>query len=269
MSVHGVDLGPRGTRPWTRPDEPAGRPSAVAPWIRALWLALAVSMGSSCSAQSGVALCFDDYFIDQWYGQRALFEQYGARVTFSVTHFDQLETEEVEWLHDLEDDGHEIGCHSLTHADPLAYLETHSVDEYIAEEIEPAIELMEVEGFHPTSFTFPWDGQTDELVDGLLGYFEILRGSGHLEGPQDFYYKPIDGRLIGGARLDEGWWTEDQLDAALRRADRNGSVLVVYAHRILEESDKSHITPDSLETALAMIEERDLPFATLSELVVE
>jgi hypothetical protein len=140
---------------------------------------------------------------------------------------------------------------------------------YEAGEIEPAIEVMEAQGFQPTSFTIPWGGQTDDLVDALFGHFEIVRGSGSLGGIQDVRYTADDGRLTNGARLDEGWWTENQLDAALRRADRNGSVLVLYAHRILEESDKSHVTPASLETALALIDERGLPHLTLTELLEE
>ena len=241
--------------------------SAAAVWPPVLWLALASSMAAGCSGRSGVAVCFDDDFVDQWYGQRQLFEQFGARATFAVTRFDQLDSQELEQRHDLEDDGHEIACHSLTHVDPLIYLEDHSVDEYIADEIEPAIELMEAEGFPPTSFTIPWGGQTNALVDVLFEHFEIVRGSGSLGGTQDVFYKSDDGRLIAGARLDEGWWTEAQLDAALRRAERNGSVLVLYAHRIMDESEQSHVTQASLEKALAMIDERGLPHVTLTELL--
>jgi len=233
----------------------------------ALIIALTGLAGCGGGLEPGVSLVFDDYFIDQWYGEKERFEGYGARATFSLALFDTFDEEEIGWLHELEGDGHEIGCHSLTHVNPLEFLEEHTVDDYMAQEIEPAITLMEAEGFTPTSFTFPWDGQTDDLSARLKERFTMLRGSGRFDGPQDIYYGANDGQLVAGARLDSGWWTEEQLDHALTQAAQRGEVLVVYAHRIQsEETEKSHIKPDELETALQIIDDHGLPYVTLSEL---
>lgn len=233
----------------------------------ALWVVVAVLSGCGGGLEPGVSLVFDDYFFDQWYGERERFQRFDAQATFSVALFDTVDDEEMGWLHALEEDGHEIGCHSLTHVNPLEFLEDNSAADYMAQEIEPAMALMEAEGFNPTSFTFPWDGQSPELNALLMERFVMTRGSGRFDGPQDIFYQPRDGQLIAAARLDTGWWTEEQLDEALTQAEDTGSVLVLYAHRIQdEETEKSHITTDELETALQIIDDHGLPYVTLSEL---
>jgi peptidoglycan/xylan/chitin deacetylase (PgdA/CDA1 family) len=219
--------------------------------------------------EAAMALTFDDDFIEQWHDQRALFDDYDVHATFLVTRFDQLTDEQLRWLHDLEQDGHEIGCHSLTHVDPDIFLEDHTVPEYVDAEIVPAIELMQAQGFDPRSFSFPWGSHDDELDAALSPYFEILRTSGTLDEPADALYRWSGDTVLAAGRIDEGHYTMDQLDDAIGLARQRGDALVVYTHRIMGSTDRSHITPDQLEEVLAAAARADLAFGTLSDLTSE
>jgi len=235
---------------------------------RAYALAVVLFLGfAGCghADDAAVVLTFDDAFVEQWHDQRSVFVEYGARVSFMVTRFDSLGEEQISMLRDLEGDGHEIGCHSLTHVDPREFLAEHTVEEYVDAEITPALELMAAAGFEPTSFSYPWGGRSGELDVALWEQFEILRGSGGIgsDGLYDYAGDP----LVFGARVDDGYATIDEVEEAMRRARGDGSALVLYTHRVLEESEASHIKPDDLEELLARATELDLPLKTLSELV--
>ncbi len=230
-------------------------------------LVLVGAVGCTPTGDPAVVLSFDDDFIDQWHGQRDAFVEHGVRATFFVTRFDQLTADEVDMLAELQADGHEIGCHSLTHVDPDVYVEDHTVEQYLDEEVLPAVEAMRAEGFDPTSWSYPWGGRGVAMDDLLAEHFEVLRASGTFSlGEQALYDWDCD-RLIYGARIDNGHTTLDEIERELDKVVDRGKAVVLYTHRILEESDKSHITPDDLEALLAMSEASDARSLTISELV--
>jgi|GEM_PF-498313 len=214
----------------------------------------------------GVALSFDDDFVEQWYTQRDLFKQYGAKVTFFITRFDKLSPENMERLRQLKADGHEIACHSLTHIDPLVFLETGTPDEYIEKEILPAIAIMQEAGFNPTAFSYPWGGRSVPLDWRLTQHFEIIRDSGRIQNPESILYKGDPVRVLTGGSVDSSRATWEDIELALNRAKQADDTALLYSHRILEESEKSHITPQTLEALLRTARDYGLKFYTYSEL---
>ena len=65
--------------------------------------------------QGGIAISFDDRFVKQWYQLRPLLKRYNVKCTFYITQPDSLSDEEVKMLHQLQKEGHEIGCHGAMH----------------------------------------------------------------------------------------------------------------------------------------------------------
>ncbi len=216
--------------------------------------------------EPSLVLTFDDHFMDQWFAYVPLMESFDARVTFFVTRWDLISPEHVAGLRTLEDRGHEVGHHGLLHRNPTDYLADHTVDEYIADEIVPATELMAGDGFFPTAFAYPWGGQTAALDEALSEHFEILRGSGRLSSPDRILHHWDGQAVINGGRLDTGYAPLDELVAAMDRAVAEDAALVVYAHRIFDEGDGSHITPSELEQVLILAAERGMTFSTISDL---
>lgn len=172
-------------------------------------------------------------------------------------------------LRDLQDDGHEMGCHTLNHISPRDYVDTHTVEEFIVEEIDPALEVMDLEGLEHSSFSYPWGNDTHALNAGLLDRFDILRDSGTIADTDHIFHKWRGQRHINAAAVDDGMAPLEDIEAAMDMAVEDETALMLYAHKIAEESSSVHIDPDALEAILAAAEERGLAFHTLSYLVAE
>ena len=87
------------------------------------------------SERSGIALTFDDNYIDEWYAVRSIFQRYDAHATFYVSQYDGLDEDQIDKLRTLQADGHEIAFHGRYHTDAAAYLETHTIQQYLDYEI--------------------------------------------------------------------------------------------------------------------------------------
>ncbi len=215
-------------------------------------------------AAAGIALSFDDDFVAQWFAARELFARYDARATFFVTRFAQLDDAEIQMLRTLEADGHEIGSHGVNHLDAR---EAESPEQYVREEIEPALAAMAAKGFTPASFSYPWGGRSDAL-DALVGRrFPVVRGSGRIEKLERALVTPGSRGLVIGASIDSSKTDIAAIVAALREAKAQRKVAVLYAHRITgDDVPQSHITPETLEAVLAEAKALGLRFYTMAEL---
>lgn len=237
-----------------------------------LLVAFASTSVRAATPEPGVALSFDDDFVDQWFDNAALLESYGAKVTFYVTRYEELSAERKAKLHELQKRGHEIGYHTVTHVDAEVFLQTHSVDEYLAQEIDPGLKRMNDDGFFPQTFAYPWNGHTPETDAALKARFRFVRGSARLKHGDTYLYQP-DGRdhgqtMMPGASLDAANFDADLLEKALTKVQQDGnSVAILYAHQITAvDSPRSHITPASLEQVLKSARDKGLKFYTMKEL---
>lgn len=227
----------------------------------------------------GVALTFDDAYVAEWAAAIPLFERYGAHATFFVSQFDKLTAEQIEGLRTLQAAGHAIGCHSLRHRKAVDYVNEHSVQQYLADEITPAVNLMLDAGLRPTAFAYPNSSNNAATDDALLRQFRHLRSGAYpKEGERiveiDALFTPIGevaarGCLYGCSMDRAGEpGREDvpqQIREALERAKNKGELVVLYSHNIGAEP-KNHITPQALEQVLRDTQELGLKFYTYDEL---
>lgn len=132
---------------------------------------------------SGICLTFDDWFIRGWHEARELFARYDAKATFFLGKPHQVKAADWERLRDLQAEGHEIGCHTLTHARLTKFLQTGSYDDYLAQEVLPALEIMRAEGMRVTSFSYPYFKYRPQLTGRLLEHFEMVREAGVQANP--------------------------------------------------------------------------------------
>lgn len=123
----------------------------------------------------GIALSFDDSSVDAWDEQRPLFQQYGARVTFFVTRYKLLTDAQRGELHDLASDGHDIEAHTVSHQRAPQYVEDHGLDDYLANEAQPSIDVLRADGYDVTAFAYPYGARTAELDHALLERATVLR----------------------------------------------------------------------------------------------
>ncbi|HTL36624.1 MAG TPA: polysaccharide deacetylase family protein [Kofleriaceae bacterium] len=128
----------------------------------------------------GIAVTFDDFEIDAWYGFRDLFDRYDARVTFFVTRYQEWTDDGRQKLHVLYDEGHDIEAHGVHHAYICQYTVDHTLTAYVADEVMPSVEILRADGFAPVAFAFPGGAMGNAIVDMLAPDIPITRGTTQL-----------------------------------------------------------------------------------------
>jgi len=123
----------------------------------------------------GVALSFDDAYIDHWLTGSELYAQYGARLTFFIAYVDNLSPGQRAALHELAARGHAIEAHGIDHLRAPRYVEEHGLAAYIADEVAPSIELLRADGFDVTSFAYPYGARTAEIDRAVLEHVPLVR----------------------------------------------------------------------------------------------
>jgi len=125
----------------------------------------------------GVALGFDDQNVESWYGIRELLRSHGARVTFFVSRFAGLTTEQRGLLAELASDGHAVEPHSVNHLNAETLIPMIGLDAYIAEEVLPSITILQDAGYHPTTFAYPFGRNTEAADEAVLKLVDKVRVS--------------------------------------------------------------------------------------------
>ena len=126
-----------------------------------------------------IFLTFDDKYINEWHKCRGLFKDNDIRATLYVTNLEQFTPREWEQLHDLQDDGHTIGCHGFNHEKVYPFIKEYGFCQYIERELEPFLNMMKFRGFGDIKhFSYP-NGNGNTFTDFmLLKFFKTLRYGG-------------------------------------------------------------------------------------------
>ncbi len=238
-----------------------------------------VSCGPGCAprsehAEAAVVLTFDDVFIEPWHEHRWLFDEHDARATFLLGRLEGVTSERFELLRELQDDGHEMGCHTLNHVDAIDYVHESSVEAYVDEQILPALEIMDREGLAHRSFSYPYGHYTRETNRALLEHFDILRGSGRIGDLGDIFHSWRGETFVNAASVDLGAVDLEATAEAMDLAREREDALMLYAHKIIEsedvyDPDTPSITTEGLADVLQLATDRGLPLHTMSYLVAE
>ncbi len=118
--------------------------------------------------RAAFAFAFDDQAVDAWTATRDVFTAHRARVTFFVTRFQNYTDDMKAQVKQLAADGHDIEAHSVDHLHANAYVDSHGLDAYIADEVKPSIEILRAAGYAPTAFAFPFGEATETTWDRVL-----------------------------------------------------------------------------------------------------
>jgi Polysaccharide deacetylase len=126
-------------------------------------------------ASPGVALSFDDTAVEAWVAMRPLFQQYAARVTFFVCRYHGLTAGQRAGLALLAADGHDIEPHSVEHFRAPQYVESHGLDAYLRNEVDPSIAALRKDGFEVHAYAYPYGARTGEIDDAVAKRVPVLR----------------------------------------------------------------------------------------------
>ena len=231
---------------------------------------ITVTEGQPGGSHAGVALTFDDKTIDQWFELRDLFQQNNTHVTFFITLWgNDLDQDSIEKLRTLQEDGHEIAFHGYNHVNADAYLENHSIQQYLDYEIIPGIEVMNNAGFYPVDFAYPFGSENDTLTAALQNYFVHVRGTDSYIDDPFLYEYGSNQLLIEGAGIDDLTYgnTINDIYDAISNAKQEDKILILYAHEPVQTVTENYtISHDRIEKILINVSQQDMKFYTVSEL---
>lgn len=195
--------------------------------------------------QAGLALSFDDRFVKEWTLLQPLIKKYNVKATFYITQPDSLSDEEVNLLHELQKDGHEIGCHGAMHVRSIPYVWENSLEEYMENEIFYALKTMKKQGFSPKTFAHPGGSQMWYSDHELLKYFSLLRDvslknknfwgyeyTRKVEDMDEIYYQHDNTQKVKALLMDVGTnLSMEDIKKGLKRASEEGSVMMIFGHK--------------------------------------
>jgi PKD repeat protein len=216
----------------------------------------------------GIALTFDDNSIDQWYAIRGLLQQYNAHATFFVTQYANLDKDQINELKALQADGNEIGYHGYAHLDATAYLENHTVNDYMNNEIINGVTLMRADGFDPVDFALP-GGAGDEnsgLMAALQQYFTHIRG---INRAPPYYQYGSNVPLIHAQGIDDISYGQsiNDLYNYISTAKENDEIIIFYGHIPVQTvTDEYQVSYDRLDNILKNGSDQNMTFYTISEI---
>ena len=234
--------------------------------------------------QGGIAISFDDRFVKEWYQLRPLLKKYNAKCTFYITQPDSLSDEEVKLLHQLQQEGDEIGCHGAMHVRSMYYIWDFSLDEYMKNEIFSALKTMKKQGFLPKTFAHPGGSQTWYSDRELLKYFTLLRDvsmknrilwdfnyTHEIENMDEIYYQHDNTQKVNALLIDtSAKLTIEDIKKGLKRASQEGSVMMMFGHKPLtkttQKSDEYGFDVQFLEQILAESAKLNLKTYTMQQL---
>jgi len=224
---------------------------------------------------SGVAITFDDTTINSWFGQRAMFNKYGAKVTFFVSHFFSLDAVQINKLKLLEADGSEIGCHTYSHKGVYKDFngDVSRVNEYIQDQIVPARDLMVNAGFNPVSFAYPYGEHQVAYDAAVRAYFPNIRLTyddfqAPLVEQSTIYHSSNDNYiLLSGAGIDKDFANStNEIVQAMIKARKEGKIITFYGHDVVNDPNKLYnILPQDLEAIVENARNLGLKFYTYKE----
>lgn len=124
---------------------------------------------------AGLALSFDDTSVDAWFALRPLFDQYGAKVTFFVSRYQNIRSPQRAELQQLSADGHAIEPHTVNHLRAPDYVEDNGLNAYLHDEVDPSFEMLRRDGFVADAFAYPFGARTEQIDHAVGKRVSVLR----------------------------------------------------------------------------------------------
>lgn len=220
--------------------------------------------------RAGVILSFDDAYINEWHSTDQQLKKYGWKGTFFVCKINNFRHNQVKKLLELQREGHEIGGHGLQHLNAASFISNHTIDQYMQQEIDPMLKLMDFYGLKISSFAYPYGGRTKALDSALLKKFQFIRGRAFYEkeaSQQGCYYN--NSKLIFSFSIDDTYhrFNIPHLLHLLEYAKKNNRILILNSHKTVKNVTGNYQTKnETLEIVCRYIKEHHMKFYTVSDL---
>jgi peptidoglycan-N-acetylglucosamine deacetylase len=219
--------------------------------------------------QPGIAITFDDNYVNNWHKYLPLLDSLGIKATFYVSGYHQMNAEQVNKLRAIQHRGHEIAYHTLNHYNLVDYVYKYhrSIPQMIQQEIMPGLLKMNQDGFYPKTFAYPFGSHCASLDKALLPYFKSVRA---LNGTTNYGLSQAateKNEVLYGLGLDISSKNSDAIiGKMLTNAKDKNTCAVLVAHRINAENTNLTVTLDRLRAISAQAKSLGLKFYCMSEI---
>ena len=86
--------------------------------------------------------------------------------------------QQIDELMQLAADGNELEPHTVNHLHVLDYVAAHGLDAWLADEVDPSIQVMKDHGLEPHVFAYPFGERNDDLDRAMLERVPAVRATG-------------------------------------------------------------------------------------------
>jgi hypothetical protein len=139
------------------------------------WVTYADMANDSAPHVGGLALAFDDSAVTAWMSVRPLLQQYNARITFFLTRYARFNAVDRANIALLAADGHDIEAHTVNHLRGPQYVDDFGMPAYLADEVQPSIDLLVTDGYPVTTFAYPFGARTGETDRAIFDRVQHIR----------------------------------------------------------------------------------------------
>lgn len=220
--------------------------------------------------KAGVVISFDDAYVDQWFEANKVLKKYDWKATFCVCRIDSIGQPQLQKLHQLQNEGHEIAGHGYHHYNAVKFVNKHGIDQYIKQEIDPMMASMKRLKFNVTSFAYPYGERSAEIDSALSGKFKMIRGrafEGVAPEKEGCYYR--NSKFLYAFDIDNNHvhFSIPYLLELLDDAKKNNKILILSSHQPVTDLTANYQTKiETLEFLCKYMKINDMKFYTLAEL---
>ncbi len=216
--------------------------------------------------EPGIMLSFDDASVDNWYQYMPLLDSFGAKLTFYISNYHQLNYKQKIELREIENKGHEIAYHTTNHYNLEEYLSVEGIDSLIKNEIYDDLDRMRKDGFDPVTFAYPYGRHNDLLDYRLLQIFKSVRALNGTPNHARSCTRTTDNLYLYALEVDDKSYDTNMILKMMNLAKSNNNCLVLVAHQINNPNAKYSISYNRLKEILMTAKNLGLRFYTASEI---
>ena len=216
----------------------------------------------------GIALTFDDNYIDDWFEYLPFLDSAGVKATFYISRYNRLSPQQKNKLAVIQGHGNEIAFHSTNHYNMMDYVykQKHTIDELMKCEIEDGLKLMNRDGFFPITFAYPMGAHNGLLDKRLKRYFKSVRA---LNGTADFSKSLVPtekNEVLYGLGIDKSSKRSDaDVIQVIQSASDNNDCAVLVAHHI-NTNAKMSVTHERLLKIFSLVKKLGMKYYTVAEI---
>jgi peptidoglycan/xylan/chitin deacetylase (PgdA/CDA1 family) len=238
--------------------------------VVSLFTLLSCQQKESLPYQAGVVISFDDAYVDEWFETDKVLKKYDWKATFCVCRIDSIGKPQIQKLHDLQNEGHEIAGHGYHHYNAVKFVKANGIDNYIKQEIDPMVASMKRLKFNVTSFAYPYGERSDALDKALSTRFKMIRGRDFEDVAPEregCYFR--DSNLLYAFDIDNNHihFSIPYLLELLDEAKKTNKILILSSHRPVQNLTANYQTKmETLEFICKYVKLNNMKFYTLSDL---